>query len=68
MSATTIEALEKKVDVPEAELLTLKRSFGVETERTDLSAWGQLETIGAETSELWKSEKPSWQLISESGR
>ena len=68
MSATTIEALEKKVNVLEAELLILKRSFGVETERKDLSAWDQLETIGAEISKLWKSEKPSWQLISESGR
>jgi len=68
MSATTIEALEKKVNALEAELLTLKRSFGVETERKDLKAWDQLETIGAEISKLWKSEKPSWQLISESRR
>ena len=68
MSATTMEALEKKVNVLEAELLTLRRSSGVETERKDLNAWDQLETIGAEISKLWKSEKPSWQLISESRR
>ncbi len=59
MSATAIEALEKEVNVPEAELLTLKRSFGVETDRKDISARDQLETIGAETGKRWKSEKPS---------
>jgi hypothetical protein len=68
MSATTIEALEKKVNVLEVEISTIKRSSGVETERKDLDAWDQLEIIGAEISELWKSEKPSWQLISETRR
>ncbi|MCD6144825.1 MAG: hypothetical protein J7J03_00270 [Methanosarcinales archaeon] len=68
MSATTIEALEKKVNVLEAEISTIKRSSGVKTDRKDLNAWGQLEIIGAEISKLWKSEKPSWQLISETRR
>ena len=68
MSATTIEALEKKVNVLEAEITSIKRSSGVETERKDLGAWDQLEIIGAEISKLWKSEKPSWQLISETRR
>lgn len=68
MSATTIDALEKKVNVLEVEISTIKRSSGVETGRKDLNAWGQLEIIGAEISTLWKSEKPSWQLISETRR
>ena len=68
MSASTIEALENKVNVPEAELSTLKRSSVAETERKDLIAWDQPGTIGAEISKLWKGENPSWQLISESRR
>lgn len=68
MSAATIESLEKKVNVLEAEMSTIKRSSGVETDRKDLNAWDQLEIIGAEISKLWKSEKPSWQLISETRR
>ena len=43
MSATTIEV---------TEISTIKISSGVETERKDLNAWDQLETIGAEISEL----------------
>ncbi|MFQ6118999.1 MAG: hypothetical protein ACE5KE_03820 [Methanosarcinales archaeon] len=63
-----IQDLKNRIDILESEILALKRILGVKMERKDPNAWQRLEAIGKEISKSWKSEKPSWQLISESRR
>jgi len=42
--------------------------MGVEKEKKDPDAWRKLESVGRKINNAWKSDKQSWQLISEARR
>ncbi|MFQ6088647.1 MAG: hypothetical protein ACE5K0_07075 [Candidatus Methanofastidiosia archaeon] len=63
-----IENLEKEVKSLKAEIAYLKKILGVEKERKDPKAWKKLESVGEEINNSWKSERESWQIISEARR
>jgi hypothetical protein len=64
----TIQIFRKKIDYLETELNVMRRTFGVTMEKKDSKAWDRLHIIGKEIARDWKSNKPSWQLVSESRR
>ncbi|ATZ61810.2 MAG: hypothetical protein BME93_04790 [Methanosarcinales archaeon Met12] len=63
-----IQGLKTKVESLEAEVLVMRRTLGVKTEKKDEKAWKELEKLGKSISKGWTSKKPSWKLISESRR
>lgn len=65
---TTIKTLKNRIDVMEIELKAMQRMIGAAAEKKDPKAWERLHVIGKEISRDWKSNKPSWQLISEDRR
>ena len=65
---TRIQNLENEVKLLKIEISYLKRILRVEGEKKDPKAWEKLERVGKEISDSWKSDKQSWQLISEERR
>ncbi len=65
---TTMKTLKNRIDSLETELTAMRRLLGATMERKDPKAWDRLHAIGREISRDWKSDKPSWQLISEARR
>ena len=65
---TRIQNLENEVKLLKIEIAYLKRILGVEREKKDPKAWEKLERVGKKISNSWKSDKQSWQLISEERR
>ena len=65
---TRIQNLENEVKLLKIEVAYLKKVLGVEREKKDPKAWEKLERVGKEISNSWKSDKQSWQLISEERR
>ncbi|KYK35256.1 MAG: hypothetical protein HXS48_10190 [Theionarchaea archaeon] len=65
---TRIQNLENEVKLLKIEIAYLKRILGVEREMKDSIAWEKLERVGRKISNSWKSDKQSWQLISEERR
>jgi len=65
---TRIQNLENEVKLLKIEIAYLKRILGVEREMKDPIAWEKLERVGRKISNSWKSDKQSWQLISEERR
>lgn len=65
---TRIQNLENEVKLLKVEVAYLKRILGVEKEKKDPEAWKKLESVGRRISNSWKSDKQSWQLISEARR
>jgi hypothetical protein len=63
-----MDSLENKVRRLEAEIIIMKRIIGVKMEKKDPKVWEKLQKLGKEISKSWKSDKPSWQIISESRR
>ncbi len=65
---TRIQNLENEVKLLKIEIAYLKRILGVEREKKDPKAWEKLERVGKRISNSWKSDRQSWQLISEERR
>ena len=65
---TRIQNLKNEVKLLKIEIAYLKRILGVEREKKDPKAWEKLGRVGREISDSWKSDKQSWQLISEERR
>lgn len=65
---TTLKTLQNRIDALEVELKAMRRMLGIAEERKDPKAWDRLHMVGKEISRDWKSNKPSWQLISEARR
>lgn len=65
---TTIKTLQNRIDALETELKAMRRVLGAAAEKKDPKAWDRLHLVGKEITSDWKSDKPSWQLISESRR
>ncbi len=65
---TTIKTLQNRIDALEIELKAMRRMLGAAAEKKDPKAWDRLHLVGEEITRDWKSDKPSWQLISESRR
>ncbi len=65
---TTVQILKSRIDTLETELIAMRRMLGATMEKKDSKAWDRLHTIGKQISFEWKSDKPSWQLISEARR
>ncbi|HLB69668.1 MAG TPA: hypothetical protein VJJ51_01345 [Candidatus Methanoperedens sp.] len=65
---TTIKTLKNRIDALEIELKAMRRMLGAAAEKKDPKAWDRLHVVGKEISCDWKSDKPSWQLISEDRR
>jgi len=63
-----IESLKDRVSGLEMEVTIMKRMVGVKMEKKDPKAWKKLQRLGKDISKSWKSDKPSWQIISESRR
>jgi len=63
-----VEKLSNMVDLLWAEVVSLKRTIGVKTEKKDMHAWERLSNIGKKITGKWKAKVPSWQLISEARR
>lgn len=63
-----IQNLENEVKLLKIEIAYLRRIMGVEKEKKDPDAWRKLESIGRKINNAWKSDKQSWQLISEARR
>lgn len=65
---TTLKTLQNRIDALEVELKAMRRILGTAEEKKDPKAWDRLRMVGKEISRDWKSDKPSWQLISEARR
>ena len=65
---TTIKTLQNRIDALEIELKAMRLMLGAAAEKKDPKAWDRLHMVGIEITRDWKSDKPSWQLISESRR
>jgi hypothetical protein len=65
---TTIKILQNRIDALEIELKAMRRMLGATAEKKDPKAWDRLHLVGKEITSDSKSDKPSWQLISESRR
>lgn len=65
---TTVQTLKSRINTLETELITMRRMLGATMGKKDSKAWDRLHTIGKQISLEWKSDKPSWQLISEARR
>ncbi len=65
---TTVQTLKSRIDTLETELIAMRRMLGATMEKKDSKAWDRLHKIGKQISLEWKSDKPSWQLISEARR
>ena len=63
-----IQNLENEVKLLKIEIAYLRRIMGVEKEKKDPDAWRKLESVGRKINNAWKSDKQSWQLISEARR
>ncbi|HIH44505.1 MAG TPA: hypothetical protein HA257_05360 [Candidatus Methanoperedenaceae archaeon] len=65
---TTINTLKNRIDSLEVELKAMRRMLGAVAEKKDSKAWDRLHIVGKAIARDWKSDKPSWQLISEARR
>jgi hypothetical protein len=65
---TTVQTLKSRIDTLETELIAMQRMLGATMEKKDSKAWDRLHKIGKQISLEWKSDKTSWQLISEARR
>jgi outer membrane murein-binding lipoprotein Lpp len=65
---TIIKTLQNRIDALEIELKAMRRTLGAAVEKKYPKAWDRLHLVGKEITRDWKSDKPSWQLISESKR
>ncbi|MDI6917205.1 MAG: hypothetical protein QMC80_05355 [Thermoplasmatales archaeon] len=63
-----MDEIREKIRRLEIEMILVERKVGVIPEQKDLRAWSNLNKLGKKIGVLWKSKKPSWQLISESRR
>ena len=63
-----IKTLQNRIDALEIELKAMRRMLGAAAEKKDPKSWDRLHMVGKEITRDWKSDKSSWQLISESRR